>query len=375
MASVGISFTIASMPSARIATKYNDWIRFRALLLSVFVSTVPAVAQNPATVVLEWQGPGGCPSRAEMLEQILSTIGTTRIGSEPVRARVAIEGNFDGFRANVALSASGQTVFRNISSTTCRGVSDAVALIVALAVNPDAVRAESAVNTKGTRAEPAVNPDAARAKPTVRTPRAAAPPNDGYAKPTAQAPQSAPSPYDGRTNQKTNPYDLHGVVAAAGVMDLRTLPSTTFGGELSLGLGSHPWYLEATAGLLASRSARLPSRPLEGADFSQLRIGGRGCYELGRASIQVGPCLGLNAERIRAQGFGADQRWPVDGWLGNLAVGVRVTSNLGAGLRVRLQAEQISAFNRLYFLIDNGGTVFVTPRSAFRSSLGLELHF
>src|ERR1700734_4155731 len=115
--------------SPRIAT---------GVVLAVGLCAHTALGDEEA-VSLSWTAPTGCPTQTEVLAQIRSAVGPAVSAHDPVHARAVVaRGERETWQGALELSVGGQESTRQVEGETCRAVADAVVVMVALAVNPDA---------------------------------------------------------------------------------------------------------------------------------------------------------------------------------------------------------------------------------------------
>jgi hypothetical protein len=382
-------------------------------LAALVAAIVPAIASARGKVPLrlEWVAPAGCPSHADVLADIERTIGDVESSSFVVaRVVVAHPPNARSFRAEVQLTAAGSTTSRALEADTCRAVANAAALIVALAINADALPSgtspsHDAPTTPVPPATPAVGPvgdagvvgDAsdvgdASTKSEKPAPDAASPavpkeeeeatpqpPAKPAAEPTHATPAKAPSATTSTAGQTALPEEGGGafVLGAAFVLDTSSLPSTTFGAAVSAGWRAGPLDVELAGVWLAPRRATLPATTAQGADISLAQLGARACYGVGKVLFRWGPCAGVGMAWTFAHGFGPATDQPTD------ATGQTLVAQLGAyaahrlfsHFSVRLDAGAVLPFSHPTFVIDGGGLVFQTPSASFRATLGVGAYF
>jgi hypothetical protein len=307
-----------------------------ALLISVGHDASADDAALPKSVTLEWTAPAECPTRDEMLDRITSTIGKMDAAQEPVRASaVAVQEPSGEWRGDIELSVFGQTATRRVHRDSCRAVSDALALLVALVVNPDAAPAIAH--------EPSPAPEG--------------PPPPAVAPAVAQRPR-------GRL-----------IVGASALVDTGMLPSSSYGGELYAGWAQGRVELEIVGAGLSAVNGVLASNPTEGASFWLAHVGGRGCYEVVQTAFNLAPCVGVGSEWIVATGFGSDHPSRATGVLAVSSFGARTIAWLSSRFALRIGAEGVVPLARPSFEISNGGTVFRVPWALFRASGGAEVYF
>lgn len=86
---------------------------------------------------LEWSAPEECPTRAHVLAEI-TRMAPPRIGRE-VHARVAVERGASGdYHARVTMRVGSAFDQRDVQGAACAEIADASALLVALALAPEA---------------------------------------------------------------------------------------------------------------------------------------------------------------------------------------------------------------------------------------------
>jgi hypothetical protein len=275
-----------------------------------------------------------------MLDHIVRTIGTKSADADPVQAHGVVSQQPGGrFAATVTLSSAGQTEERTVEGESCHAVANAVVLIVALAVNPDASLA------------PAV-------APVEVPPPVVSPPIDAAPRvPVAWAPR-------------------YGVGAAASVLvDGGSLPKLGLGGEIALSYRPGALELEAVGQALGARATSVANRPSEGASFWMLHAGARACYHVLEGRFDLAPCLGVGAEWVFANGFGSVIPLDAVARLGVGSVGVKALFGLRDRLNLRVMIEGAAPVNRPTYFIDGAGLVYETAPIWVRGALGFEARF
>ncbi len=112
---------------------------FRVLLLGA-VFALPSSALAQAAARLHYTAPAGCPAQAEFEAAVAARGG--QFDSEPARDSafdVSINAAVEGFRASLTVrSATGTSNPREVRAASCDAVADALAVVTAIALNPDA---------------------------------------------------------------------------------------------------------------------------------------------------------------------------------------------------------------------------------------------
>lgn len=101
----------------------------------------PASGATPRRFSLDYRAEVACPGEAELLRQIARRVPqATRItqGRAEIDAQIRIERDPNGLRGQIALTGADGLVQREVAGTDCEEIVRASALIVALALDPDA---------------------------------------------------------------------------------------------------------------------------------------------------------------------------------------------------------------------------------------------
>ncbi|WP_437596080.1 hypothetical protein [Sorangium sp. So ce590] len=98
-------------------------------------------AANAGGVELDWIAPGECADRGRVLAEIEQRLGRSSEanGEPPLKARAVVSRNERGSWDLRLTTALGETTrSRELHGETCAELADAAALIIALAIDPDA---------------------------------------------------------------------------------------------------------------------------------------------------------------------------------------------------------------------------------------------
>jgi hypothetical protein len=156
------------------------------------------------------------------------------------------------------------------------------------------------------------------------------------------------------------------------------LPAAAPGGEAHVAWEPSWWSVEIASTFLAPATGNLSTISLQGqgAEIWLLQLGGRLCGAYRTPLVQVGPCAGLHAGWLFANGVGAVTRTESGSALLALSSwGGRATLRLARLVRARFEAEAVVPFERPTFDIHNAGTVFRPSAAAFRGGVGAEVTF
>jgi hypothetical protein len=293
-----------------------------------------AWAEDSGAFLFAWSAPEECPSQQQVEAEIARLVGgDLRLhDASDLRADVRVSGG-PPWSADLTTQHAGRIGRRSLESPSCQAAADAVALIIALSIDPDAA--------------------AASAQASV----AAAPPL------AVQAPVGR----DRRLQILASVYSQGRV---------GTLPGTDVGVGLGVGLAGARWHsdLRWTYGLRRDQVASLPSGA---AGRFNLATGSlTGCVDVVRLNLAFGPCAVAEAGRVSATGYGATAGFSRDAtWL---ALGGGVFSSLVVSkhLRISVEVDALAPLYRPdYVFEDIPGVVFKAPAVGGRALVDLSWQF
>ncbi len=274
-----------------------------------------ARAASPGAFTFAWSAPPECPSQEQVQGDISRLVGgepRPHDGSD-LQVEVAVSRR-DLWSAELTTQHAGQTGHRTIEAPSCQAAAAAIALIVALSLDPDAV---------STRAQ--------------------------------TSPASRPGPVSPERRLKL----LAGVHAQGRV---GTLPGTDVGVGLGIGLAGARWRAELrwTRGLRRDRVAALPSGAAGRFNVDTASL--TGCIDLRRSRLEFGPCAVAEAGRASATGYGVTAGFSKHvPWL---AAGAGIFSSivLATHLRTSIELDVLAPLYRPdYVFEDTPGVVFKAP--------------
>ena len=143
-----------------------------------------------------------------------------------------------------------------------------------------------------------------------------------------------------------------------------------------MGLRPGRWRFEAAAAYLPTQSGSLASTPTQGANLSQIDVGGRAWVSWGTSRFEAGPSLGARWAWVLANGVGAN-KGTQSGTGQELAgsLGARGALHLARWASLHLTAEMVAPVDRPTFYILQGGTVFRPSALSFRGGIGVDVSF
>ena len=351
-----------------------------ALSAPLFFASSIALADKP--ISLGWETVEGCPTRADVQKHVERFLGGPPSGE---KARLSVEGQLKrqngSFQLSLRMTGAETHGARVLDASNCATLSEAGALLVAMAFDPDAVSASAAraeqepsspilAPQTGAAALPSVPTGPSPAAPPIATPPTAQPSLPAWKPPPrggALAPSGARSPMPAR------PWTLAGGLGFLG--DYGSLPSVSPGVRAQLSLGMAAYRIEAAFQMWPSAESRLKERAAAGGTFSLVLGELRGCRILlpwavtPPMPVSLAGCVGLEMGRIAGKGFGVTH--PTEG----AALWIAPTS--AAELRVAL-AEPLGVLADVGFAVPLNRKSFVlqTPgRDLIHESLAVEARF
>ena len=294
-----------------------------------------------ADFALEWSAPKGCPSRAEVLARMTRLLGKPPgTAGEPalsVRGEVSELPSQPRERFRVRLlsrTAEGPSE-RTVDGVSCERVTDAAVLILAMAIDAEAVAA-----------------------------RLNAPPPPEL--PSRREPAPAPEP-------AARPLALW--ARAGALADAGALPRINPGFALGIGVSVSRVWFEAEGRKWLAQRIEAPDRPGAGGRFERQAVLLRTCFEFKAGSFSGGPCAGTTVGWMSGQGYGISD--PEDGgsaWAEAFAGGA-LRQRMSELFALRVDLDAVTPLVNPRFSIGGVGSVHRAPFVFGRGALALELHF
>jgi hypothetical protein len=281
-------------------------------------------------VELDWDAPSECPSGAAVTGEVERILA----GSPARTARMRAQGTVtrsaqDKWHVELLLRGTEWEAKRGLDGPTCAAVSDAAALVIALALNPEV--------------DPA---------PSVK-------PENGA---------------DLHTTWIPMPTFMGPALGAGLTGDAGSVPDGTVGIEANFGWTIGNVHTELSGTYFLARRGTLVDRDDVGATFHLGATSLRGCYQFARERLAFGPCVDVGLQWTKAQGFGPIDAHTVSG----------VTPAIGGALGVEwLLSRYFVPYARLggvvplarpEFAVQGMGYVHRAAVVAFRSTVGFEVH-
>jgi hypothetical protein len=306
--------------------------------LALTLSTTPCrAAENARSFELTWDAPPECPTAQEVERDITRLIGESS-HERTVRASATVTGSDDGWKVRVRMESSGEVSERSLSAPTCRALEKAVALVIAITIEPRAASGEP--------------PPPPPPPPPVEPP----PP-----KPPPPPPPVVHEP------------PLKGFAALGPATEIGLLPELGVGGELSVGLRLSIFSAELSGAIYAPESTTVMGP--NGGRFILASGGLRACGRVLGGQVELFGCGETTVNRLAGRGFGVTVPESASTLLAGFGVGPRVDVRLSPVFLLLFDVEAIYAPGRASFVLDNVGRVYTAKHVGMSGRFGLAAQF
>ena len=265
-----------------------------ALAMTVWFGEAVANAQQAGRVSLWWAAPDECADDVQVVHQVEALLGQSLLaaGEQSLTVRATVRGDgARGYAATISFKSLQGTEERALEHPSCEKLVEAVALVVALAIDPDRVQATRRVR-ESEAAAPVVRPVPRRegAEPVVVTTPRAALPRDSE-------PRDVPPTRNWLRGVR---MALHGVVGAG--------PLPKFGGGVEAVLGfRREWFRADLVGRYwLPRASVVNVAPSASVDVALSTLGLRACWVPIHAAWSVAACAGGDIGDQSGAGLGVD---------------------------------------------------------------------
>jgi hypothetical protein len=316
---------------------------------------------------LVWHAPPGCPTRAEIEAEVSHLLAPKQHFNAKLRAEARTELCAEGgFTLTLHTTQSGVAGERSFSSNSCRAVSDAAIVTMALSIDPTLELPRDFGNREQT---------AAPAPPAIAAPPS---PKSQADKPAAQ--NSASSPQSSRRIELAHEPGPRVEPFARSLLGWRSgsLPKST--AELGLGLGVSRGRasIYTTLSLSPPTTAYSQKTPNAGGTFAMLAGEFAACGALLDRRLRLSPCIGVGYTQLFAKGIGVEPRRHGNlSWV-SLLGGLQASYRQSRHVALLLGADVQVASNRpSAYLLDQNyppgiDTIFRPDLLAYRLHAGVE---
>jgi hypothetical protein len=325
-----------------------------------------AHGQDQALVSLTWTAPSECPTEEQVRSQAVRLLAGPPIRPDRrVFATAQVVHLATGpWRVELSMSSATAEGKRSVESSTCNGLADATALIIAIMVDPDrATAAAAAPGASSTSEGGASGSQGATAPATPIATRTATP------RPAAIG--------------ETAPFSrLRFSAGAWALLDATTLPAPAYGVGLGAAVTMGRLRFDVGGGFLPDRTYSVSSDPGVGADMRLLSGSGDVAYviRLANPTSDLDLALGGGVEATYIHAEGVPLRAPVVGVAGDavwaaLRAGATLTAPIYRPVFVHLEVLGVVPLERPPFVINPIGTVHQPWYVSARLGVGAEVHF
>jgi len=295
---------------------------------------------------LLWEAPPGCPSGEHVLSEVRRLVANSP--DKSLRARATVTADQGGFRVRIELEGGAQGA-RTLRAPSCESVARATALIVALAVDPQA----AAILSEQMEQPPPRG--AAESRP---------PPSEPAARDTfAPAPRS-------RAQNGVHPGFFAGFVAE------QALVPVALGAEAGMSARLRALRGDVAAGVVPAASATTPGHPGVSADFTLAFLALRACAGWVGESAALAGCGAVRGSLLWARGNGAPSTSEATAHLLSLEPGILARMPGALGIGAELGVHLVIPLSHPRFVVTESGA----ERELFRpASVGamvaLAIHY
>ncbi len=355
---------------------------------------------------LVWDAPlDGCPGAAEVTARAAGLLGSQEaIDASALGADAQVRPLADGtVELTLTTTRPGEPAAeRVVVGESCDAVASAAALIVALAIDPEALAARAASTDGAVSADEAApgagegaaaSPSASPADPSLLgvaltdTSRGSARPPSlrGAHATTPDAARALASPRhagpgddthsDTSADDDAGALDVVYALSARAIGDVGTLPSLAPGAEVAFGGRAGMLRLDVSAFFLGEQGAVVTNHA--SARGAAGAAGGRAsaCLALDAGAFEVGPCAGLDVGAMWASSSGVSDPANGTSTYVSLAGGGWAAWSLADGIALRLDISVAGHLVAPRFVIEGVGALYEPWPVSIRGGLGLEARF
>lgn len=281
---------------------------WRAGLVALALSTpLPVAAQLPEQVRITWGDESACPRPDTLEVDVARLLGSRAERLSEIELRIQVARSRESYALTFVADDLARRAERRVQLASCDEVHEAAVLLIATAIDPNAVLRSAP--TPPAPAEPPPPP------PREEPPQAAA--TD-----TPPPPVATPSP---RPRVRLGGGRLTAArwsLLLGGTFDLRALPGPSGGPSLGVALAGRSTELWTQARYLFPREVAADGDPRSELDIFAAGLGGS--YGLLLGPTRVGPAAELEFGMIRSQNRGARRADSAATRWGNALLGVLI---------------------------------------------------
>jgi hypothetical protein len=344
-----------------------------AALAAAWLYARPAIATTNLT--LEWEAPPGCPDKNAVLVRAARLLGAG-VPETPLLARGKIVKHGQRYALELSTELGETRGFRRIEAAKCEDLAQPAALLVALAIDPEAL-ARSATTSVAVASLPPVEevhepttPPAGERQPKTKPPAQTSSP--------AEANRAEDPRLERAEDERSSPEDQaasrYARAGVGGTLDVGTLPRAAFGGTLTLAVGLDRTELEARGALYTAQTEAVSGGAAGELGLATFALAG--CYRALNLTVSAfSLCAGGEAARLTGKGKGVSDPGSGAVWLLSGVIGLRAAKPLSGPVSVWARLDAAVLLNQPRFVLENVGEVHQPSRFSGRGSLGAEVQF
>ena len=305
------------------------------------LTEAPAEGAMASPFDLTWSAPADCPDANAIKSDVLRLAGASAHNSRHLKARVSIRPDAEtGWILALATELDGVTGARTLSGVSCRSLSDAATVMLALILNPDVA--------------------------------IAAGPPDGD-EPPAPAAANVPQASEPKAEKRwPSPRWLMGAHAGLQAGALRELsPSFALSFGVELGRAS----LRLVPSFTPPQEYRLQDQPGAGGRLWLGTVAVLGCWAATNGWGVLAPCLGFDAARLQGRGLGVARPRERTVYWSSAELALMASLPIGHTVSLELSGVGLFPFGRPSLYLDEIGTVNRPAVFNFRAFAGIEFAF
>ena len=359
------------------------WLRVAMLRLGVamlWLGVAVGSARADAPLTLTWSAPAECPQLPAVQAELQRLLGAETQAGADTAVDVQLARAADArFVLTLIVRREGGEATRTLEGASCEALTQAGALVIALAIDPDAVAAHTADAPADAPQDAAlITPPAQPTPPTE--PAQAQPDRDQPSAASRRDPRTRgarargaaqPAAADGAPRSHLR---VAGRVFAHAVAEALAVPGVSAG--FAAGAGVRVGVVDLTLEVLwaAPRGIEVAAPPNAGADFALTAGRLRGCVALTGGLVELAPCLGFELGVLRGESYGVSA--PSSGgalWAAPMA-GAELRVFVHDRVAVTARLDVAAPLQRPAFVIAGIGAITEPGVASVRGELGVSLY-
>jgi len=348
-------------------SRLAPWLSFAMLLPCVAVGS----ARADAPLTLTWSAPAECPQLNAVQAELQRLLGAeTQAGAgTAVDGRLALAAELRFVLTLIVRSAGGEAT-RTLEGANCEALAQAGALVIALAIDPDAVAAHTAEAPADAPQDAALVAPPEQPTPLTESAQAQA----GRDQRTRDARARGATLSAGAEGAPRSHLRVAGRMFAHVVAEALAVPGLSAG--FAAGAGVRLGVVDLTLEVLwtAPRGIDVVAPPNAGADFGLTAGRLRGCVALTGGLIELAPCLGFELGVLRGESRGVSA--PSAGgalWAAPM-IGAELRVFVHDLVAVTARLDVAAPLLRPAFVIAGIGAVTEAGVASVRGELGVSLY-